>query len=74
MTIDYAGITAQVHAEWMAITHEDMEEKGWGCKDCGRKHSPSWWRCEGDIYCLDCKKALWRELRVRSTQVQHRAA
>lgn len=37
--------------------------KGWGCKQCGKLHSSSWWQCSGDTYCWTCKKLMNMELR-----------
>ena len=66
----------RIYADWMALTHEDLEEmyarEGYGCKACDAPTSVSWWRGEGDIYCLGCKRQLWRELRVKCTQVARR--
>lgn len=67
----------RIDREWLALTHEDLEElyarEGYGCKACDKPTSDSWWRIEHDIYCASCKRRLWRELRVRGTRVLTRA-
>lgn len=68
----------QIMADWMALTHEDIQEmaerEGRGCKACDATHSScSWWRGSGDIYCYTCALELERELGdVTFTRVETR--
>lgn len=61
-------------------TYEGITEHyaayGWGCTCCGQLTSETWWSgtpTMGDIYCLACKLAMWKELRVVSYRYPTRA-
>lgn len=62
----------QVWAAWLALTHEDIKERGYGCAACYTQTTCSWWRGTGDIYCFTCALSMEIELGETFTQVETR--